>query len=93
MTEYFHEVSEHALILTQGIFAGKDLIRTTSHKPLAHRAIKSLDIFVTWSPILFLKQPNDERCPMIYVPGAEMAASVDIDNDKLKERLNAQCIQ
>lgn len=44
VTEYFHEVSEHAFILTQGIFASKDLIRTTSHKPLAHRAIKSLDI-------------------------------------------------
>lgn len=37
--------------------------------------------------------PNDERCRTIYVPSAEIAASVDIDIDRLEERFNAQCIQ
>lgn len=49
--------------------------------------------FVTLSPILFLNLPNDERCRTIYVPGAEMKVSVDIDIDKFEQCFNAQCIQ
>ena len=43
--------------------------------------------------ILFLNQPNDERYRTKYVPGAEIAAFVNIDTDKFEERFNAQCIQ
>lgn len=31
--------------------------------------------------------------PHLNVPGAEMAASLDIDNDKLEEHFIAQCVQ
>lgn len=41
----------------------------------------------------YFKSTKWWKMPTIYVPGAEMAASVDIDTDKLEERFNAQCIQ
>lgn len=39
---------------------------------------------------IFKSAKKYERCCTIYVPGAEMAAYVDIDIDK-EELFNAQC--
>lgn len=86
---YGHKWKQHSLSKqSPHIYTGKYRGSVKSQKLV----LSKVGIFFR-HVILFLNQPNDERYRTKYVPGAEIAAFVNIDTDKFEERFNAQCIQ
>lgn len=62
------------------------MIHTAAHKAFAYRAIKSPDFFCHGITQPIYKSAKWWKMTYFNITGATMAASLDIDGDKLRER-------